>query len=269
MLPYEPLLQHAVPYLLVSFRLAGLFLATPILASTVLPMRVRALLVLMSGAAVYPAVPAPTTLGADLDLWSLLPAVACEALIGICMGVIASLPLVFLEAGGTVMGQMMGFGLARVYNPETDTDMDVMGQTFFYIGAAAFLAMDGLEALFAAVLRTFGRLPIGALHAGATPLDVVVETLTSGFELALRVGAPVAGVVLLLIVLFAAIGKTMPQINIMSVGFTVKIIAGLSITVFAVRAIDVAAGDAVRAAVDSAVRWADSLHAPALSAPRP
>ncbi len=258
----DPVISHLLPYLMVVFRLSGLFLLAPYISGVAVPARARILLVVITGACVYPIIP-PSMQGhfaGDLSLLGLIPAVVGELLIGAIVGFIASLPLMSLESAGTLIGQQMGFGLARVYNPEADFDADLIGQLLFYLGGGAFMAMGGLEAMFLGVIRTFEHVPAGGLSFAQIPMDTIVGTLAAGFELALRVSAPVTGIIFLLVILFGAVGKTMPQINIMSVGFTIKIVAGLSILTLAIHAIDHAAGGEVGRVMRQLLKWSAEIR---------
>ncbi len=236
---WTQLAGHAVPFTLFTSRLAGLFFFAPILSSLIVPMRFKALLVFMLGAAVYPMVPMrlDPSAAAHLDVISILPLVVSESVIGFSMGLIATTPLMALEMAGVLTGQQMGLGLARVYNPEAEYDVDVLGQLLFYIASGVFFSMGGLEVLFSSMIRSFERVPVGGFAVGQTPLDLLVGVVHSSFELAMRVSAPVSGIIFLVVIVLGAITKTMPQINIMSVGFTIKIIAGLTMMVTAVYAV--------------------------------
>lgn len=238
---FASLLPHVVPWVLVSFRVLGLFMLTPVLASTMLPGRFKALLGFMLGAAAYPmllSMPATSSLSSELgnvnDVFSMIVLVLAEVAVGFCIGAIAATPLLMLELGGLVMGNSMGFGLARVYSPEADVDTDLLGQLLFTVATGIFIAAGGLEQLFRGVLESFAYLPLGAFHAGLTPLEALVGVLGSGMELGLRVAAPVTCIVLMLTIVFGVLGKTMPQLNVMSVGFTVKMMAGLALLVFGI-----------------------------------
>ncbi len=256
---FESAIANAVPFLLVLFRLAGMFVFTPLLSSSMLPRQIKALLVMMLAAAIYPMVPTQVFERASVDLVTLVPMIVREAVIGLTIGVLASVPLVSLEMSGVIMGQQMGFGLARVYNPEMEFDADLLGQLFFYIGAGAFIAMGGLETLFITLANTFARVPIGGVASHDVPLRTLVATITSGFELAMRVASPVAGMILLLIVVFGVTAKTMPQLNVMSVGFTLKILAGIGIAAFSIYSIATVAGDEIQSTLKLVVDWADGL----------
>lgn len=259
MISIDAILPHVVPLTLVFFRLAGLFMMAPMLSSMGVPARVKIFLAAALACAVYPTVPAAWHHMPDPTWMSLLPMVVCETMIGAIMGFVAALPLLALEMAGVISGQQMGFGLARVYNPELDADTDVLGQLIFYLGLGAFLALCGLETLFVCVSSTFERVPPGGLTLSQTPLEGVVAVLTSGLELAVRVAAPVIGTILLIVIIFGAVGKTMPQINIMSVGFSAKVLAGLTVLAASVHAAEVAIGDEVAAVLSCAAAWAAAL----------
>ena len=255
----RPLLAHLVPWTLVTFRIAGVFVMAPLLTSLMIPARYKALLAVLLGCAVYPVLADRIHAPPEVDVIGLVPLLFAEALIGLVIGAIAALPLLSLEMAGILMGQNMGFGLARIYNPEADFDTDILGQLLFYIAAAAFIAVGGLEHLLLAILDTFDRVPLGGFDASRVPLDAFVGTLTSGFELAFRVSLPVTGIVLLLVVVFGVVGKTMPQINIMSVGFTIKIVCGLLMFALAIYAVRDAVGDEIDGVLAGVRRWAVSL----------
>jgi len=256
----NPLLASVVPYTLVVFRLAGVFVMAPLLVNILIPRRFKALLVIMLSAAVFPIVSPTLTMAAvPVDLFGLLPLIVTEALIGVAIGGIAAIPLLSLEMAGIIAGQNMGLGLAKVYNPEADFETDILGQLIYYIGAGVFVAMNGLEKLLGSVMDSFKFVPLGGFQVSRTPLDLFVGTLSSGFELAIRVSAPVTGIVLLIVVVFAVVGKTMPQLNVMSVGFAIKIIAGLLMLTFALYAVRDAVGDELARVLSNINQWVHSL----------
>lgn len=73
----------------------------------------------------------------------------------------------------------------------------------------------------------------------------VLPMLVSGFDLALRVAAPMLGIILVETIATAMLMKTVPQINVMSLGFGLKILLGLSALILSVRIMDSAIMDHV------------------------
>ncbi len=256
---FSLLLTHVIPFALVAFRLAGVFVVAPMLASVATPMKFKALLVAGLAAAVFPMVTRDAVMPRIADIADAVPLILSETLIGFVVGAVASIPLLSLEMSGVIAGQQMGFGLARVYNPEADFDTDILGQLLYYVAMGVFVTAGGLEALVGCVADSFTNIPIGGFRPGAAPLDAFVGALSSGLELALRVSAPVSGVVLLIVILLGVIGKTMPQINIMTVGYAIKIVAGLGAIVFALQSIQAAAGDEALEITRGIVDWTKSV----------
>lgn len=227
MISFEPILSHVVPFALVVCRLGGLFLVAPVIGNRLLPRRFRALLAVMLAAAIYPGLSTSAAHLPEANILTMAPLLLSETLIGVVIGFIASLPILCLDLAGFVMGHQMGLSLARVYNPDTASDTDVLGQVLMYVALAAFVALGGIEVLFVSLLSTFDRVPIGGFGITHLPLETAVGVLTSGTELGVRVAAPVVCMVFLLMIAMGFVMKTMPQINILSVGFTLKILFGL------------------------------------------
>ncbi|QYU70890.1 flagellar biosynthetic protein FliR [Leptolyngbya sp. 15MV] len=264
----ELLVSHAVPFFLVLMRLAGLMFFTPILANRTIPRRVRIVLAFSLAVAVYPALPAAAQTAPEVDLVGLVPLVVGEVLLGLVLGFMAALPIIALDIAGFVMGHQMGLGMARVYNPEANADTDVLGQLLMYLGIACFVALGGLEAVMSALVGTFGRLPPGGLALAATPIDAIMAVFSSGFELALRVGTPVLCVIFMVMATMGLLSKTMPQLNVMTIGFTLKMVVGLAMLLLSVGIAQQAISGHIESTLRQIVGWAASLGAsPTLATP--
>ncbi len=254
----ESILVQTVPFMLVVTRLTGLFVFTPLLRSGSVPMVFKALLALMFSLAIFPFLP-PAAPGMAVDLVQLVPLMFAELLIGMAIGLIAGLPLIALEMGGYVMGYQMGLSLAESFNPELDTNGSVVGQLLFYLGIFIFISVGGLETLFVALADSYHTVPIGMFTAGDVPMDMIIGVLSSGFEVALQVASPIVGVVSLLYVSMGFIMKTMPQINIMSIGFAGQILAGLITLTILLGTISVVATDEITSTLDLLIDWIHAL----------
>lgn len=257
----EPLIPHVVPFLLVFFRILGLFLAAPLLSSANLPRQPRVLLAVTFAASIYAFTPVAGARFAGLDLLALAPLMGTELLIGFSLGLIAGLPLIALQMAGYIMGYQMGLALAEAYNPELDTNAGVLGQIMFLLGIMMFIAIGGLDLLFLAIANSFERVPPGAFGATDVPLEVVVGLVSSGFEFALRVAAPVTGIIVLMLVAMGFIMKTMPQVNVLSIGFAAKILSGLLMLTATLIVIDDVAAEDMADSLRVMLDWIDELGA--------
>lgn len=262
-LSYDQLLPHLPVFLAVVSRIAGLLFFAPILGSPMIPARVKALLAIALGAATYATIDLHREVPLELTLASLGPAMFSEALIGLAIGLIASLPLVCMEMGGLLMGQQMGLGLAGFYNPAVDSDADIVGQFLFYMALGLFLAAGGVEMMVRAVAVSFARVPIGAFVAGDAPLELFTGLLLSGTELAMRVAAPVFAILFVETAASALIAKTAPQLNVLSLGFPIRIMLALAAMYASLGAVHWAASYAVGDTMEALGAWVQGLGAAA------
>src|SRR5258708_11073923 len=106
-------------------------------------------------------------------------------------------------------------------------------------------AVGGVEGSYMALVSTFKNVAVGAFALDRVPLDAIVGVITSGVELAMRVAAPVLAIVFLLMISLGFVMKTMPQINVMSVGFTIKILFGVGMLAASLTAMQRATSDEI------------------------
>ncbi len=253
----ETLSQHLVPAAMVVARVTGLAIQGPVLSSPAIPIRIKGLLVLSLGIAVYPTIAASGTIPTNLSLGAAAPLVALELAIGAFIGFMASMPLLAAQFGGMAMGQQIGLGFARFYNPAIGDESDALEQVLFFLAMATFIALGGIESMFSCVVASFDSLPAGAVPAmftgasdAVSPLAIFTGALTAAFELGLRVAAPLLAIVCLETVVMGYLSKSVPQLNVMSVGFPIRIIIGLAIILASLAAIDEALLDGTSGAIE-------------------
>ncbi len=217
--------------MLVLFRIGGLMIFAPVFGSSVIPVRVKVGLALVTSIAVYPLIAERTldSLHLTFDLWLLAPIVMLDALIGLVVGYLASMPMMAAQAGGLIMGQQMGLGFAQLYNPSIDDEADVVGSMLFYMTLAGFLIVGGHEAMLLSILHSFEHIAPGGIALDGDFVAMLTGVLTASFELALRVAAPLLALVFLESLAMGFIAKTVPQLNILSLGFPMRILIGIAI----------------------------------------
>ncbi len=256
----SPILDHVGPFLMCLFRLSGVFVFAPVLGSPAIPMRVRTLVCLVFAVALYPAIPPSQQAPFELDLFTIGWAVASEAMIGIVIGLLAALPMYAIQLGGLIVGHQIGVGLASVYNPALDLEGDVIGQFLLYLALAVFIALGGLEIIFGALATTFANVPLGGFHLSRAPLDLLVGLVASGMTVGLRVAAPVLCIVLAETIASGFIMKTMPQLNIMTIGFAIKVIVALTALIGSIHAIEMLAREDILSTLNAMLDWSQTVR---------
>ena len=225
---------------MVMFRLSGIFILAPIFGSTTIPRTVKVMLVFTLTCCVYPMLLNPGNasatmltpmLGSDMNLWLLLPYIAMELMIGLIIGFCASLPMVGMQLGGDVIDKQIGIGFADIVNPETGEQSGVVANSLFMMALAIFAILGGHRIMLRILVGSFETVPIGGF-ADLTKIDGLVHfvlgLLTVIFQMGFRIAAPLLCLIFLQTVALGFIARTVPQLNIMSVGFTVRILNGVT-----------------------------------------
>lgn len=245
-----PILPYVPVWLMILVRLTGIFVLAPVLGSSTLPRTVKVFLALGLSFAIWPMLWIDSQASGylaeavrGLDLWSLGLLVALELLIGYVIGYAASLPLTGMQLGGHIIDQQMGLAAAQLFNPEFDDQTGVTGQLLFMFALALFVAAGGLNVMLHTLAQTFRHVPLGGFASFDQIVDMVVGMITIMFELGLRISAPILCLMFLVSVGMGFLMRTVPQFNILSVGFAIRILSSMVIMMMLIGAVAGAYGN--------------------------
>ena len=210
--------------LLVSVRVAAATSLTAVLGPTQIPGPARVVLVLALSALLISATTMPLTVVTSLA--SLVVAIAGEVLIGLAFafGFIAAYGAT--QIAGRVLDTQVGFGAAAILNPATQTVSPLLANLFGMLSIAFFLALDGHLLLIKALSLSLQVMPPGSMLA-AEKWPLILAHSGVSFLFALSLAGPIMGLLLLSDVALAAVARSMPQLNVLVLGFAIKIMLGL------------------------------------------
>lgn len=231
-MPFELLAQYLkLPvFALVASRIGGLLMFQPLLGALSIPVTLRAMLVLALAALLTPLVSLPAA--APATPLGIAFAMASEILLGALIGMISSACFIGLQMGGLLIAQESGIAFGQVVDPSSDEQETVLGIFYLQLVAVVFLIVGGHRALIAACLDTFETIPLlGDNQTAILGTDVLCKALDLSGQVAFRVAAPTLLVLFLVNVAMGFVSRTMPQLNILAVGFSLK-----SLIAFAVMA---------------------------------
>lgn len=218
-------------FALVLFRLSGLMLIAPVFSNAAIPVRVRLLMTVAIAAMLFPSVRAQAPV--DLRLSVLIGGAVGELMIGVSIGLALMLMFSGVQLAGRITGQQIGIAIAEVFDPTTRQRTNVVSQVYGIAMLFVFLVIGGHRATMAALLDTYDAIPMLSGGVDETLIVLLVEVLTAAFVLALRLAAPVLITLFLIALTLGFLSRTMPQMNILTVGFIVRILVGLGVAALA------------------------------------
>lgn len=210
--------QKTILFGLVLARVSGLMVTAPIYGTPEVPRQVRALVAFTVALLLMPSQwhvspPAPPNLPAYLLL------LGGELLLGVVIGLGVTVLFAGLQLAGELIGRIGGLMVADVFDPGIDTSVPLLSRLMFLVALAAFLCLGGHRLVFGALLDTFAAAPPGRVGVPDSITEGFVVLLSRSFALGVRAASPVAAALLLATLLMGLIGRTLPQLNILIVGF--------------------------------------------------
>jgi flagellar biosynthetic protein FliR len=226
---------RAEAFVLLFVRISTLFMVAPIFGNRVIPVKVRVLAALVLAAALLPLVPAvPLIPAASAAGFGLL--IANEVTLGLLLGLVASVAFFGVQVAGQLAGLQMGFGIANVLDPQSESQVAVTAEFQNLLFLLVFLALDGHHVLLRALKATLDRIPLGGFTLGVRTMEIALRESAEVFAIALRVGAPVIAFLFVTSLGLGIIARTVPQLNIFVLGFPLQIAGGLVVLLFALPA---------------------------------
>lgn len=233
-------------FALVLARMGGVVLAAPVFGTAAIPRGIKVYFVVAMTLAVLPAV-APRV-DAGLTLGDALLGMVGELAIGVALGMGTNLILAATQLTGLVIEQQAGLAISQVLDPMTGSRASVLGEIYFIVAGLVFLSIGGDRVLVRTLLESLVRVPLMTFREHGAACDVLVNLLAVSFVLSVQLAAPAIIALLLTSAALGFLARTVPQLNVLSVGFSVKIIVAVVILVgtlpLASRALEAAFADA-------------------------
>ena len=213
---------------MVLARLGGMLMFQPLLAGLVIPPTIRALLIVGLAALVTPFV---EVTGETADTFGgMTLALGAQLLLGGLMGLAVRMCFIGLQMGGLLIAQESGLAFGQIADPTTGARQSVLSSFYLQVAAMIYLSVGGHRVLVAASLDSFRNMPLlGGTETITLGAQLLLDALAVGGELAVRVAAPVVLTLFLVNVAMGFISRTVPQLNIATVGFSLKSLVAFSI----------------------------------------
>ena len=206
---------------LVLARVSGIVIMTPVFGSADIPVQFRALLafslaLLMMPTQWFVEIHEPDT----LPMYVIV--LAAELMIGLALGVGLYIFFTGLDLAGEIMGHVGGMSVAQVFDPTTGENTPLFSRLIYMLGLAVFVCSGGIRLTLAGLLDTFDSIPPGGGQIPVALGEALVLILSLSFKLAFSVAAPVMLAALISMLVIGLLGRTLPQLNLMSIGFSIN-----------------------------------------------
>ena len=217
--------EWSATFLLVLARLSAALVVIPLFGMQGVPAHTKIGLAVLLSLIVLPFHESPPPV--PVDLLAFAAVLGSEVLVGLALGVAVALVFRALEMGASLVGVQMGFGVGQLFDPLTGAQMESITVYYRLIVTLVFFAVNGHHVVVAALLDTFAVVPPGQADMTLIAGEHVVPFFATLFTVAIRIAMPVLAALLLTDLAMGLVARTVPQMNVLVVGFPVKIAAGV------------------------------------------
>ena len=211
--------------LLGTARATGFVLLAPPFNSKSIPGPVKAafalaLSVLLS-TQIAPSLPTPTA-------GYLVVTAVTEVVIGAALGFVVQVLFTAVQMAGDLIDVTGGFSLQQAYDPLAMTQNATIGRLHYLLAIPLLFTSGGHLLIVKGFATSYVGLPVG----GNVPTDQIAAVLMTAFSMmflaALQIAGPMVAVLLLADVALALLSRAAPALNILQLGFPVKIMLTLA-----------------------------------------
>ena len=220
-------------FTMILARVGALIMTAPIFGSQSVPARVRIFLA-VSLSILITTLQFGNASGMGNNLLDFSWRLGAEVFVGLLLGMGITILFSGIQVAGQIISQLSGMALADVYSPGQNGTVPLFSLMMYQVSMAVFVIIGGHRMVMQALLDTFVWAPPGRGIVADTYVDALVNILSQSFVLGIRAAAPIMAALLLSTLILGLIGRTMPQINILLVGFGINsalTLAGLFITI--------------------------------------
>jgi len=212
--------KNAIIFFLLFARVGGLIAFFPFFSHMSIPVTVKTALSLYLVFLFFPVV---TLESFDFNVGTMMMMVMAEFMLGFIAGL--SLNLIFgaLGLAGMQVSMVMGFSMATVMDPTTQTNSPIISQIFTLLAILTLLAVNGHHLILLFLSESISHITLGSFYPEEYMWTYLSNGFTHMFVMGFIIAFPIIAISILADVIFGMLMKTMPQFNLLVVGFPIKI----------------------------------------------
>jgi len=164
---------------------------------------------------------------ADYTTIDLLVSMVREFAVGFAMGFIMQLFLGVFHIGGELMDLQVGFSMAQMYDPSTNSQVSVTGNFLTIMYVLLFFITNSHLNLMAIAAKSYSVVPVGLGGVSGKIGVYMIELFGYILVYALQLTLPIIVTEILVEVAVGILMRVVPNINVFIVNLQLKIIVGL------------------------------------------
>ncbi len=176
-----------------------------------------------------------------------------EFALGFLLGLGVLTILSGLQLAGEMIDQQTGLALSEVFSPGFEMSASVSSRMLFLLGVTVFLVLEpvgGHLLMISALVETFQTLPVGEAFVATSAVDFALSLVHQSLVVAVGIVAPMLATMSLVALTMGYLGRSVPQVNVLVIGFAIRAMVNLLILSLMVSGAAKAVVDVLPATID-------------------
>ncbi|ABB45072.1 Flagellar biosynthesis protein FliR [Sulfurimonas denitrificans DSM 1251] len=225
---------YIVGFILLFFRFAALFIAVPIFSHNNIPISIKTSLAFFFTIVFYSSMPPLTMV---ITVPSIVMAILSELLFGLAIGVILQIAFNAITFAGGQISFMMGFSMASAIDPQSGISMPIISQFLSLMALMMLFAIDMHHWILLFIDSSLQNIPLGGFVMSENLFTYIIKAMSNMFLVGFMIAFPITALGLLADIIFGMLMKTMPQFNLLVIGFPIKIMVSFAVLIATISAI--------------------------------
>jgi len=219
---------YIVGFVLLFFRFAALFIAVPIFSHQNIPMKVKFSMAFFFTIVFYATMP---EVKIDINTPTIILAILSEFMFGLAIGIVLLLAYNVITFAGGIISFMMGFSMASAIDPQTGVSMPIVSQFLSLMGLMVLLEIDLHHWMLSYIDKSLSAIPLGGFIMSENLFEYIIHAASNMFVVGFMIAFPIIALSWLADVIFGMLMKTMPQFNLLVIGFPIKIMVSFAVLI--------------------------------------
>ncbi|MDQ1337118.1 MAG: flagellar biosynthesis protein FliR [Campylobacterota bacterium] len=219
---------YIVGFILLFFRFGALFMAVPIFSHNSIPVSTKAAMAFFFTIVFYSSMP---PLAIPITVPSIILAILSELFFGLAIGTILQIAFNAITFAGGQISFMMGFSMASAIDPQSGISMPIISQFLSLMALMVIFSIDMHHWMLLFIDGSLQNIPLGGFIMSEDFFNYVIKAMSNMFLVGFMIAFPITALSWLADVIFGMLMKTMPQFNLLVIGFPIKIIVSFVVLI--------------------------------------
>lgn len=205
--------------LLIFIRVLAFLAIAPFFSQKGFPIMARLVVAAGITVGIYPFI-APINASVNLFIFALMA--LKETLLGLALAYLCQLVFYGIEIAGHIIDFQVGFSMAQAYDPEFQLLSSPFGRMYYWMATALMFVTNLHLVMIKGFINSFSIVGLGSATIGGNSVDGVVHLVSRTIEMGFNLSMPLLLSALLIDIVSGVISRTIPQINVLILGLSIK-----------------------------------------------